>query len=135
MFNSFLFKPINNVSLVLFRIILGALIAIESFGAIATGWVKRVFIEPQFTFSFIGFEWLQPFEGFGMYYYYIIMGLLGICISAGYKYRWSMLSFALLWSASYLMQKSSYNNHYYLLMLIAFVMSFLPANKRLSIDV
>ena len=93
MFNRFLFKPINNVSLVLFRIILGALIAIESFGAIATGWVKRVFIEPQFTFSFIGFEWLQPFEGYGMYYYYIIMGLLGICISAGYKYRWSMLSF------------------------------------------
>ena len=135
MFNRFLFKPINNVSLVLFRIILGALIAIESFGAIATGWVKRVFIEPQFTFSFIGFEWLQPFEGFGMYYYYIIMGLLGICISAGYKYRWSMLSFAFLWSASYLMQKSSYNNHYYLLMLIAFVMSFLPANKRLSMDV
>lgn len=135
MFNRFFFKPINNSALIIFRIILGALIAIESFGAIATGWVKRVFIEPQFTFSFIGFEWLQPLEGNGMYYYYVIMGLLGICISIGYKYRWSMLGFAFLWSGSYLMQKSSYNNHYYLLMLIAYIMCFLPANKRLSVDV
>ena len=131
MFNRFLFKPINNVSLVIFRIILGVLIA-ESFGAIATGWVKRVFIDPQFTFSFISFEWLQPFEGFGMYYYYIIMGLLGICISIGYKYRWSMLSFALLWSGTYLMQKSSYNNHLLFVNVNCFSNVFLPANKRLS---
>lgn len=134
MLNRFFFKPISNNALIIFRIILGVLIAIESFGAIATGWVKRVFIEPQFTFSFIGFEWLQPLEGQGMYYYYIIMGLMGICISLGYKYRWNMLAFTMLWSGSYFMQKSSYNNHYYLLMLIAFIMCFLPANKRLSVD-
>jgi vitamin K-dependent gamma-carboxylase len=33
------------------------------------------------------------------------------------------------------MQKSSYNNHYYLLLLISFCMIFLPANKHTSLDV
>lgn len=134
MINQFLFKPVNNAPLIIFRIILGILITAESFGAIATGWVKRVFIDPQFTFSFIGFEWLQPLEGNGMYYYYVAMGVLGISITIGYKYRWSMLGFAVLWSGVYFMQKTSYNNHYYLLMLIAYLMCFFPANNRLSLD-
>ncbi|MFT6320530.1 MAG: hypothetical protein ACJAT4_001455, partial [Granulosicoccus sp.] len=38
----------------------GFLMVAESFGAIATGWVKKTLVDPQFTFSFFGFEWLQP---------------------------------------------------------------------------
>src|SRR5690606_21603234 len=34
----------------------------------------------------------------------------------------------------YLMQKSSYNNHYYLLMLLCFLMIFLPAHRHFSLD-
>ena len=130
----FLFKKIDNSSLILFRICFGILIACESYGAIITGWVKRTLIEPKFTFSFIGFEWLQPLPGNGMYFYFFIMGTLGLLIALGYKYRLSMLSFAVLWTGVYLMQKSSYNNHYYLLVLISFIMVFLPANKAVSLD-
>lgn len=128
------FKPIDNIGLVLWRIVFGLLIALESFGAIATGWVKTVLIEPSFTFSFIGFEWLQPLPGYGMYGYYILMGLCGLAVMLGYRYRVSMILFALLWTGSYLMQKSAYNNHYYLLCLLSWLMVFLPAAKDLSLD-
>ena len=128
------FKPIDNAPLIIFRIFFGLLLAIESFGAIATGWVKRVFIDPQFTFSHIGLEWLQPLPGSGMYFYYFIMGLCGLLIMIGYKYRWSLAVFTLLWSGVYFMQKSSYNNHYYLLILISLMMWFLPANRYASLD-
>ena len=116
--NKFLFKQINNSSLVVFRIIFGLLIFLESVGAIFTGWVKRTLIDPEFTFTVIGFEWLQPLPGNGMYFYYLIMGLFGFFVMIGYKYRLSMISFTILWTATYLMQKASYNNHYYLLILI-----------------
>ena len=66
-----LFAPIDNAPLILFRIFLGFLLACETFGAIATGWVKSNFITPKFTFSFIGMEWLQPLPGSGMYFYFI----------------------------------------------------------------
>lgn len=131
---NFLFKPIDNAPLVLFRIFFGMLLALESFGAIATGWVKRVFIDTQFTFSHIGFEWLQPLPGYGMYYYFVAMGLCGIAIMLGFRYRLSMLLFTLLWTAVYLMQKSTYNNHYYLLILISIIMLMLPAHKYASLD-
>lgn len=134
MLNRILFKQIDNTGLVIFRIIFGFLCFTEAVGAIYTGWVKRVFIEPQFTFSFIGFEWLQPLPGNGMYIYYGLMGLFGLMIMFGYKYIVGMVGFAILWAGCYLMQKSSYNNHYYLLMLLSGLMVFLPANRYASLD-
>ena len=130
----FLFKKIDNAQLIVFRVFYGFLICCEAFGAIATGWVRRTFIEPKFTFSFIGFEWLQPLPGDGMYCYFVIMGILGVLITLGYKYRFSAFAFALMWSGVYLMQKTSYNNHYYLLMLLSYIMGMLPAHKNLSLD-
>jgi len=59
---------------------------------------------------------------------------LGVLIALGYKYRFSIISFTLLWTLVYLMQKTSYNNHYYLLILISFIMCFLPANRGYSLD-
>jgi vitamin K-dependent gamma-carboxylase len=130
-----LFTPIDNAPLIIFRIFFGLLLAIESFGAIATGWVKRVFIEPEFTFSHIGLEWLQPLPGNGMYCYYVVMGISGILVMLGFRYRLSLLLFTILWSGIYFMQKSNYNNHYYLLILVSLIMLVLPAHKYASIDV
>ncbi|MEB8346575.1 HTTM domain-containing protein [Flavobacteriaceae bacterium KMM 6898] len=134
MWDKFLFKRIDNSPLLIFRIFFGLLISLECYGAIITGWINRTLIEPQFTFSFIGFEWLQPLPGIGMYIYFFAMGTLGLCIALGYKYRFSIISFTLLWTAVYLMQKTAYNNHYYLLILISAIMIFLPANADFSLD-
>jgi len=132
--NKFLFKQIDNTGLVLFRIIFGLLISIEAFGAIATGWVRRVMVEPEFTFNFIGFDFLQIFIGEGMYAYFVVMGIFGILVMLGYKYRFAMLFYAIMWSGAYFMQKTSYNNHYYLMVLLCWIMAFLPASKDLSLD-
>ena len=134
MLNRILFTRIDNSALVVFRVFFGLLIALEAFGSIATGWVKRTLIEPQETFNFIGFEFLQPLPGNGMLYYYGLMGLFGLLVMIGYKYRFSIFCYTIMWASVYLMQKSSYNNHYYLLMLLCGIMFFLPAHKNASID-
>ena len=77
--NKFLFKQIDNSSLIIFRIIFGLLIFLESVGAIFTGWIKRTLIDPEFTFTVIGFEWLQPLPGNGMYFYYLLWEFWVIC--------------------------------------------------------
>jgi len=135
MLNTWLFKHIDNSSLIVFRIIFGLLCFLESVGAIVTGWVKTTLVSPKFTFNFIGLDFLQPLPGNGMYFYYALMGIFGLFIMVGYKYRFSMMSFTIMWSATYLMQKASYNNHYYLLMLLSSLMIFLPAHKYASVDV
>ena len=128
------FKQVDNTGLVLFRAVFGLLISLEAFGAIATGWVRRVLVEPEFTFNFIGFDFLQVFIGSGMYFYFVIMGIFGVMVMLGYKYRFAMFFYALMWTTVYFMQKTSYNNHYYLMMLLCWLMAFLPANKDFSLD-
>ena len=112
--NQFLFSRIDNSPLVVFRVFFGLLIMLEAWGAIATGWVRRVFVEPQFTFNFIGFDFLQTFLGTGphMYGWFVVMGIFGMMVMVGYRYRMAMVGYAIMWSTVYLMQKSSYNNHY-----------------------
>lgn len=132
--NKILFKQIDNIGLLLFRIVFGLLITLEGFGAIATGWVRRNLVEPDFTFNFIGFDFLQYIQGPFVYVLFALLGMCGIGVMLGFKYRWSMFGFAIIWTIVYLMQKTSYNNHYYLLMLLCWIMAFLPANRGLSLD-
>jgi vitamin K-dependent gamma-carboxylase len=129
-----LFQRIDNSPLLIFRIFFGILVSIECFGAIATGWVKRNLIDPKYKFPFIDFDFLQPLPDAGMYFYFGIMGLLGLFIALGFKYRASIITFTLLWTGTYLMQKTAYNNHYYLLILISFLMCFFPAERSRSFD-
>ena len=129
------FKAVDNSPLIIFRVIFGFLIACECWGAILTGWVQRVFVETCYNFHFLPFSFLKPLSGNGMYGYFFVMGLLGIAIMLGYRYVLSAVSFSLLWAGVYFMQKSAYNNHYYLLWLLSVLMVFVPAHKDLSIDV
>lgn len=129
-----LFQQIDNSPLIIFRIFFGFLLACETIGAILTGWVKENFIDVQFTFSHIGMDWLQPLPGYGMYFYFITMGILGLLVMLGYKYRWTLGAFTIMWAGVYFMQKTSYNNHYYLLVLVCIIMWFLPANTYASLD-
>ncbi|MFO7745329.1 MAG: HTTM domain-containing protein [Psychroflexus sp.] len=132
--NKLLFKQVDNSPLIVFRILFGLLIALEAWGAIATGWVKRTLVEPQFTFNFIGFDFLQPLPGSGMYFYFALMGLFGVFVMLGFRYRFSIIAYTLLWTCVYLMQKTSYNNHYYLLILLLIFMCIVPAHRYFSAD-
>ena len=125
---------IDNSGLVIFRVLLGLLIVAESFGAILLGWVEAIFIKSKFTFNFIGFDFLQVLHGEKMYSYFFAMGILGLLITFGLFYRFAMVAFTLMWTTVYLIQKESYNNHYYFLILICVIMIFLPANGKLSLD-
>lgn len=133
--NNLLFRRIDNSALIVFRIIFGLLCFLESVGAIFTGWIKRTLVDPEFTFSFIGLDWLQPLPGSGMYFYYAIMGVFGLGIMLGYRYRFSAFMFTVMWAGVYFMQKASYNNHYYLLVVLGVIMAIQPANRYLSLDV
>ena len=134
MFSEFLFRKIDNSQLSIFRILFGLLVVAECWGAIFTGWVSDNFVDPKLTFSFIGFEWMNNLLGPNMIYYYGIMGFLGILIMIGGMYRFSIILFAIMWSLSYWMQKTSYNNHYYLFMLVSWMMTIMPAHHFFSID-
>lgn len=132
---AFLFKPIDHVQITIWRILFGLVLFFECIGSNVVGWTREVFVAPPlFTFNFIGFDWLQPLPGNGMYWYFVVMGILGLAITFGYRYRFAMPLFTLGWMGLYFMHKTSYNNHHYLMLLLCLMMCFTPANANLSLD-
>jgi len=133
--SDWLSAPVDNGSLVAFRVVFGLLIFLESAGSIATGWVTNVYVAPDYTFPHIGFGWLRPLPGDWMYAYYATMALPGALVMVGAYYRAAMGVFTVMWTLIYLGQTTSYNNHYYLLVLLCVLMWMVPANRDLSWDV
>ena len=134
MLPSYLFKKVDNSQLIIFRIALGLLLTWHCASHIFDGTVYKLFIKPKVTFNFMGMDWLQPLPGHGMYYYHALMCVLALCIAAGYKYRYTLLAFTLLWAGTYFMQKTIYNNHHYLILLLLIMMLLVPANTYASVD-
>ena len=133
-FVDYLFERVDNSPLIVFRIVFGFLLVAECAGAILTGWVRRAFIEPEFTFPVLPFTWLQPLPGNGMIVYFAVMALLGLMVMLGARFKLSLGLFTLMWTASYLMQTASYNNHYYLLILLSVLLLLTPAHAYCSLD-
>ena len=129
------FQQTGNSPLIIFRIAFGFLLGYQFLYALLSGSVYRDYIQPPFTFNYIGFDFLQPLPGNGMYYYVALMILLAFMIMIGAWYRITTVLFSVLWTTLYLMQKSNYNNHYYLEILLCWIMIFMPANRFYSVDV
>lgn len=99
----------------------------------ANGWIEKLYIEPQFFFSYYGFKWVQPL-GEWTYLIFIICGLSSVFVGLGYKYRISIIVFFLSFTYIELMDKTTYLNHYYFISILSFLMIFLPAHAYYSLD-
>lgn len=129
-----LFEPSDIAILVYFRIIFGAIMLWEVFRYFEHDWIDKYWIEPTFHFTYYGFDWLRPWPGDGMYFHFIAIGILSVCIMIGFKYRISTILFFFAFSYMFLLEESRYLNHFYLISLVSFVMMFVPAHKALSFD-
>lgn len=129
-----LWSPIDIASLVVFRMAFGLLMLWEVWRYFDMGWIKRYYIDPQFFFTYFGFDWVRPWPGDGMYIHFAAMGLFAIFIAIGFLYRLSATLFFLGFTYVFLLDKTNYLNHFYLISLISFLMIFMPAHRAFSID-
>ncbi len=130
--NQFLFKEVSIAPLVVFRMVFGGLLFYSTYRTYEKGWIKEMYIDPSYHFSF--FEWLSPLRGNGMYWIYALLALTSICIVLGLFYRLSTISFFVLFTYCELIDKTYYLNHYYLVSILVFWMIWIPAHRCFSID-
>ncbi|PSG88676.1 HTTM domain-containing protein [Aurantibacter aestuarii] len=123
----------NAAPLVVFRLLFGLMMCLSIVRFWANGWIDLLYIQPEFHFSYYGFEWVKPLGNF-TYVIFIICGLSSFCVALGLKYRWAIITFFLSFTYIELMDKTTYLNHYYFISILSFLMIFLPANARFSID-
>lgn len=121
--------------LISFRILFGLLMFFALLRNMLLGYVNKFYIEPEFYFKYLGFEWVQPMGAVTTYILYALLILSSLGILLGAFYRISAISFFLLFSYFELLDLTHYLNHYYLISLLSFLLIFLPANSASSIDV
>lgn len=126
--------PVDAASLGLFRIGFGLIAAWWAIDYLRLGLVTGFYVEPRMHFPYYLFSYVQPWPGAGPYLHFAVMALLGVLIGVGIHYRIVMPMFALGFGIIFLWDRANYNNHYYLLVLVSGVMSFLPLNRAFSLD-
>ncbi|SRR6056297_72274 len=131
--NKYIKTPVEAAPLAVFRILFGVMMLFSIIRFWSYGWIDKLYVQPNYFFSYYGFEWIKPI---GEYTYLIfgICALAAICVAIGYKYVTAITVFFLSFTYIELMDKTTYLNHYYLISLLSFIMIFLPANAYFSVD-
>src|SRR5262245_31283533 len=116
-----LVKPIDASALATFRVFFGVIMVWEVYRYHPYGRIMRYYIEPHFYFPYELFPFVTPLPGPWMYFVFFLIGLSAMGIALGFFYRASALIFFLTYTYVFLLDKTLYNNHYYLISLLGFL--------------
>ena len=126
-------RPVSAASVAFFRIAFGLSIVVNS-----ALYVPRVIhehhVEPTFHFSYGPVDFLDPLPGVGMYLVYGAMMVTGVLIALGRWYRSAAIAFFVLTTYVFFLDSTFYQNHEYLISLLAAMMVLLPVNGFWSLD-
>jgi hypothetical protein len=120
-------------TLAFFRLAFGFMMVLSLVRFVSYGWVDKFYVQPQFHFTYYGFEWVKPLGNY-TYLLFFISGLAALFVAIGYKYKLSIITFFLSFTYIEFMDKTTYLNHYYFITVVSFILIFLPANAYFSID-
>ncbi len=129
-----IYKPVPANSLALFRILFGVIMLWEVYRYFHYGWIERYWVRPAMNFTYEGFSWVTPLSADGMVLLFVVMGVLAFFVTIGFLYRFSAALLFVIFTYTFLLEQARYLNHFYLVMLISFLMIFLPAHRKYSVD-
>ena len=130
----YLNQPVDAASVAVFRMMFGWLMALEVMRYVRFGFVKKQFIDPSFHFTFMGFDWVRPHGAWFIYALYALLAVCALGIAWGYFYRLCAWVFTAGFAYVFLLDAPCYLNHYYVIALVAFALSVIPAATIWSTD-
>lgn len=129
-----LWTPVDSSNLALFRIIFGLTMLWEVGRYVHFNRIVRYYVRPDYNFTYQGFEWVTPFPEPWIYLFYGFTALVSLLITLGLFYRVASVLAFLSYSYWFLLDNTSYLNHFYLVVLISFLLIFLPLARTWSLD-
>jgi vitamin K-dependent gamma-carboxylase len=127
-------RPVDASSLAVFRICFGVISTWEVFRYFQAGWISEFWERPDFHFHYVGFGWVAPLPGSGMHILWAVLGVCSVLIALGALYRAATVVFAIGFGYTFLIEASTYLNHFYFLELLAILLAVVPANRVWSVD-
>src|SRR6185436_15455878 len=132
-FSQRLFAPVDIASIALFRVAFGLLMLWDMLQYLLGGWLESYLVTP-FLFKFPGFGWVERAAPATMKLMFVGMAIAAVLIALGLAYRAACAAFFVGHTYMLLLDTAHYQNHLYLISLLAFLMILIPAHGALSLD-
>ncbi|HRI60184.1 MAG TPA: HTTM domain-containing protein [Saprospiraceae bacterium] len=132
-FKKWLAAPVDGHVLGLFRLVFGLFMVFEAWLYYGMGLIEKGLLAPTVLFKYDGLGWLPLLPKPLMLAILGIMGLSALFIALGVWFRWACWAFVLSLSFIFFQEKSYYNNHIYLFILLGVLLSFTNADHFLSL--
>jgi hypothetical protein len=131
---SWLFAPVDGAAIAYFRIAFGLLMLWEVYQFSINDWISEYFVENEFLFTYPGFGWVHPWPEFWLKLHFAALGIAAFCLAVGFLYRIAAIFFLLGFLYIFLLDQARYLNHFYLIVLISFLLVFVPCHRIWSVD-
>jgi hypothetical protein len=131
---TFLAAPVDAAALGIFRIVFGAMVAIDGCRFLAHGWVDEYFIAPRYHFTYLYLDFIRPWPGRGMVVHFAVLIAAAALVSAGLWTRAASVVLFFAYAYVLFLEQSIFMNHYYLIMLLAFLLASMPVERAFALD-
>jgi len=127
-----LLSPVPTMPLAFFRVVYGGILVVFAFKYFYYGRIFRLYIEPKLLFPML--PWVPRLPGLWMYLPFLGLLLGAIGIFLGWRFRFHAWLFCVSWFYIFVIDVSKYNNHYYLILLLAILLAVTGSHRWLSLD-
>ncbi len=129
-----LLEPCDVAGVAFFRFAFGCVVLAHIVLYFSNDYLEYYFGPAPYHLSYFGFEWVQPLDLDGMRRVYYLMGLSAVGVALGLFYRLSAVILFVTFTYAFLAEAAQFQNHYYLMCLISFLLIIVPAHRSFSID-
>ena len=126
--------PVGAEPLIVFRVGFGLLTFLAAARFLSKGWVATQYIEPEFHFRYLLFQWIPELPDAWLYSVFVAQMVFALLIAFGWRYRAGAIGFFLSFSYVELIDQTSYLNHYYFISLVSLLLIVLPLHHWGSLD-
>lgn len=130
---SWLSAPVSAASLSVYRILFGVIASVWVVGYISSGRLELLCNAENYHFTYPGFGWVRPWPKSGMLLEFLVLLVAALHIAAGVLVRFASIVFAIGFTHFFLIDRTNYQNHYYLVMLLSWLMVLIPADRYWSL--
>ncbi|MDA1208636.1 MAG: HTTM domain-containing protein [bacterium] len=117
-----------------FRIFFGILMGWQIWTVLTTHRLIDDFLVSKFYFTYPGFDWIQPLNMAAMQNVIIMMFVASLCFTIGLLYRISSIVLFSGYLYIFILDQTLFFQQFYLIILLLFLMIWIPAHKTESID-
>jgi vitamin K-dependent gamma-carboxylase len=126
-------RPVSAASSAVFRMAFGVAMVINAM-LYAPVLARHYYIEPEVNFPYGALTFVTPPPAVGVYLLYGLMVVTGILIALGLWYRIAAVTFFLVTTYVFLLDSSYFQNHEYLISVLALMLVILPVDRYWSVD-